>query len=185
MIVGKCWVFKVHAIEWLGRFSWMECPCWFTSTWYSWPSVGGGRRVRTKLELWSCGSQVFTSKAGPGGQALWCLCRIPAGDKLFSLSHMVKWWVLDLGEEWGKTTTKAEFPSGVGVNGVALKGSWPLRCGGEGAGPGARWREEKPVVRGQLLFYVEWSDPALSLPFSPSALTFLCWRLVTSFVGWL
>ena len=48
---------------------------------------------------------------------------------------MVKLWVLDLGKEWGKTATKAEVFSGVAVNEVVLKGSWPLRCGGEVAGP--------------------------------------------------
>jgi len=36
---------------------------------------------------------------------------------------MVKLWVLDLREEWGKTTTKAEFFSGVAVNEAVLKGS--------------------------------------------------------------
>ena len=97
---------------------------------------------------------MFTSKAGPGGQALWCLCRIPAGDKVFSLSHMVKWWVLDLGEEWGKTTTKAEFLSGVAVNEVVLKGSWPLRCRGEGAGPWGVVRRREEEASGLVLITV-------------------------------
>ena len=100
------------------------------------PAQGQGRRKRTKLELWSCGSQVFTNEPDRGGQAVWCLCSENPSwrQNILFVQHMVKLWVLDLGEEWGKTTTKAEFFSGVAVNEAVLKGSWPLRCRGEGAG---------------------------------------------------